>query len=81
MKKATPNKVQQKYDDLTSKTPEPDQINQDHNNPSNNLITPIINNKSQIAQNKTAIQQQQILLTLMTIIHQCRHNEQCRVYQ
>ena len=56
MKKAIPNKVQQKDDDLTSKTSEPDQqINQDHNNPSNNLITPIINNKSQITQNKTAI--------------------------
>ena len=56
MKKATPNKVQQKDDDLTSKTSEPDQqINHDLNNPSNNLITPIINNKSQITQNKTAI--------------------------
>ena len=56
MKKATPNKVQQKDDDLTSKTSEPDQqINHDLNNPSNNLITPIINNKSQITQNKIAI--------------------------
>ena len=56
-KTATLNKVQQKDDDLTSKTPEPYQTNQDHNNPSNNLITPsnITKEKSQIAQNQTAI--------------------------
>ena len=48
-----PNKVQQK-DDPTSKTPEPDQTNQDHNNSLNNLITPsnITNDKYQIAQNQ-----------------------------
>ena len=37
-KTTTPNKVWQK-DDPTSKTPEPDQTNQDHNNLSNNITT------------------------------------------
>ena len=65
----TVNKVQQK-DDPTSKTPEPNQTNQDHNNSSNNIITPsnITNDKPQIAQTKQ--QQQLILLTLTTIIRQ-----------
>ena len=51
----TVNKVQQK-DDPTSKTPEPNQTNQDHNNSSNNIIIPsnITNDKPQIAQNQTA---------------------------
>ena len=35
----TPNKVQQK-DNPISKTPEPDQTNQNHNNSSNNINNP-----------------------------------------
>ena len=53
-KTTTPNKVQQK-DDPTSKTSEPDdQPNQDHNNSSYNITTPlnITNDKPQIAQNQ-----------------------------